>query len=74
MKIKELELANNNLNSNCISLEHLIKHLNIEEVVLKLGSTKENLKKADDKDFNSRKNFEYEKNDDKVDYSSDENI
>lgn len=37
MKLKELELVNNDLTNNCISMEHIMKHLKLDDVVMKLG-------------------------------------
>ena len=36
-KIRELEQANNDYTNNCMSMEFLIKHLNLEHLVMKLG-------------------------------------
>jgi len=71
-------MVNNNLNSNCASMEYLLKHLNLEDVILNLGASKENYI---DNDYHKEENvpnkpiekLKYEINDDRVDYSSDEN-
>lgn len=70
-----MELANKNLNSNCVSMEHLLKHMNLEDVVLKLGASGENFNRNDDKDLKYSLNKKNDQDDeDRVDYSSDEDM
>jgi hypothetical protein len=71
-------MVNKNLNSNCASMEYLLKHLNLEDVILKLGASKDNFHDNDNhnEEYIPNKSIEklkYEINEDRVDYSSDEN-